>query len=138
MGDSILIKSMSKTSMVSNSSVVIETGAQVSRHTEPVVVVAEGRIELAAQRHAAQGVGVPPRSTTGGAPHAVIRTRRISLRRTPVIIRVVPVRAPLVHICGDAEEAEVRGLAERHGPRRFERPASTVGNPGGHNVTPRE
>src|SRR5205814_5821845 len=96
------------------------------------------RIELAAQRDAAHRVGVPPRAAAGGAPHTLIRARGISLRRSAVVILVVPVRAPFMHIRGDAEEAEVRRLAERHRPGRLQRTASPARTPGGHDVTPRE
>src|SRR5467141_2926855 len=90
-----------------------------SREAEPEVVVAEGRIELAAQRDAADRVHVAPRSAARGAPHALVRARGIPLRRSAVVVLVVPVGAPLVHVCCDAEKAEIGRLAEGHGPWRL-------------------
>ena len=90
---------------------------EASREAKPKVVVAEGRIELAAQRDAAHGVRVAPRSAARGASHALVGARGIPLRRSAVVVLVVPVGAPLVHVRRDAEKAEVGRLAERHRPR---------------------
>ena len=112
--------------------------SEASRETEPEVVVAEGRIELAAQRGAADRVRVAPRSAACGTSHALVRASRIPFRRSAVIILVVPIGTPLVHVGRDAEKAEGGRLAECHRPWRLERPASAVRNPLRHHVTPRE
>lgn len=54
--------------------------SDASRQSEPEVVVAEGRVELAAQGDPAHRARVPPRSAARGAPHALVRPRRIPLR----------------------------------------------------------
>ena len=54
--------------------------SETSREAEPKVIVAEGRIELAAQRDAEKRVHVAPRSAARGASHAVIGARGIPLR----------------------------------------------------------
>ena len=53
--------------------------SEVSRKAEPVVVVAEGRIELAAQRDAAHRVRMTPGATARDAAHAVVGPRGIPL-----------------------------------------------------------
>src|SRR6185295_18332628 len=99
-------------------------GSETSCQAESEVVVAKGWIELAAQRGAADGVRMSPRSAARRAPHPFIGARRIPLRRSAVIVLVVPVGAPLVHVGRDAEEAEVCWLAERHRPRSLQWTAS--------------
>ncbi len=54
--------------------------SETSREAEPEVIVAEGRIELAAQRDTADRVRVAPRSTARGTSHAVVGTGGIPLR----------------------------------------------------------
>ena len=54
--------------------------AEASREAEPEIVVAERRIELAAQRDAANGVRVAPRSAARGAAHTVVGAGGITLR----------------------------------------------------------
>ena len=54
--------------------------SETSREAEPKVVVAEGRIELAAQRDAAHRVRVAPRAAARGASHALVGARGIPLR----------------------------------------------------------
>ena len=53
--------------------------SEASREAEPKVIVAEGRIELAAQRDAADRVHVAPRSAARDASHAVVGARGIPL-----------------------------------------------------------
>ena len=54
--------------------------SETSREAEPEVIVAEGRIDLAAQRNAAHGVRMTPCAAARGASHAVVGTRGIPLR----------------------------------------------------------
>src|SRR5262249_15122342 len=103
-----------------------------------MIVVAENRIELAAQRHAADRPHVTPGSSTRRAPHALVRPRRVHPRRPAVVVLVVPVGAPFMHVRGDAEETEIGRLAEGHGPRRLQWTLAAIGYPVGHDVAPRE
>src|SRR5690349_16384844 len=96
---------------------------EASGEPEAVVVVPEGRIELAAERDAAHRVYVAPRPAARRAAYAGVGTGGIPFGRTGVVVLVVPVGAPFVDVRGDAEESEVGRLAERHGPWRLERTA---------------
>ena len=53
---------------------------EASREAKPKVIVAERRIELTAERDAADGVRVAPRSAARGASHALVGARGIPLR----------------------------------------------------------
>jgi hypothetical protein len=55
-------------------------GLEASREAEPKVIVAERRIELTAQRDAANRVRVAPRSAARGAAHALVGAGGIPLR----------------------------------------------------------
>ena len=55
-------------------------GSEASCEAEPKVIVAEGRIELAAQRNAAHRVRMTPGATTRDAAHAVVGPRGVPLR----------------------------------------------------------
>jgi hypothetical protein len=54
--------------------------SETSREAESKVVVAEGRIELAAQRDAADRVRVTPRATARDASHTVVGACGVPLR----------------------------------------------------------
>ena len=54
-------------------------GSEASCEAEPKVIVAEGRIELAAQRDAAHRVRMTPGATARDAAHAVVGPRGIPL-----------------------------------------------------------
>src|SRR5688572_17043289 len=49
---------------------------------------------------------MPPRAAPGRAPGAGVRTPGVIHRRDLVVARVVPVRAPLVDVLAQAEEAQ--------------------------------
>src|SRR6185503_9204117 len=99
--------------------VATSPGLEASREAEAKVIVAERRIELTAQRDAANRVRVAPRSAARGAAHALVGAGGIPLRRSAVIVLVVPIGAPLVHVRRDAEKAEGGRFAECHRPGRL-------------------
>ena len=68
--------------MPAPSVVIVATsfGLEASREANPKVIVSERRIELTAQRDAANGVRVAPRSAARGTSHALVGAGGISLR----------------------------------------------------------
>src|SRR5207247_2862082 len=107
----------------------ITSASETPRQPESVVVIAEGRVDLAAQCDAAHRRRVPPRAAARDAPHAAVSAGGIPLRRTAVVFPVPPVGAPFVDVRGNAVEAEAGRFAERDGPRRGKRSAAAVRNP---------
>src|ERR1700745_3832745 len=60
---------------------------------------------------------VAPRASAGGSACATFRTAWVAIWGDCVVVRVVPVGAPLMHVGADVEKAEGvgRGLANRFG-----------------------
>jgi len=78
----------------------------LARHPEPVIRILKLRRNAGPGCAAADLDVMPPRTAARSAPRASLRTDWVSLRRGRIVVRRIPIAAPLVNIFADIVQAE--------------------------------
>src|ERR1700722_2882218 len=79
---------------------------QIAGYAKAVICIPELWRDAGARRAALHLHVMPPRSSARGLALAALGAKRIAFRRTRVVIRIVPVAAPLVEIVTNVVEAK--------------------------------